>query len=286
VISSQTASESYSLSSRIESSASSPSLESSSSPSISFIPSRSQIEDPSASALPASASLPFVVDSNSLLGRLGTECPSCEFSEAVVEPSNITTSRTVLLDLNSSAGDLLGSLFIPPTLSNAVNTTLSVIYTPSVPRNFSAQSIAGAILDINLIDSNGVSVTQLDSPLTICLATPNKTKNTKGICLSFYNEAKAKWQCVDRCLTRPDANDDGLFCGQTDHLTNFALLLGGNVGGGDPCSSASGDNTLSWISLALIIGAIVIISLSVIAIEVYFRWRASRLQKQITNRLA
>lgn len=65
-------------------------------------------------------------------------------------------------------------------------------------------------------------------PVTICLATP-PTLQDKGACLAYWDSAAAKpeWKCQDQCLT---SVGDNLLCGQTDHFTNFAILLGG---GGD-----------------------------------------------------
>ena len=49
----------------------------------------------------------------------------------------------------------------------------------------------------------------------------SQMKKGNKVCLSYYDERAAKWKCQDECLT--SANN--LLCGQTPHLTNFALLL-------------------------------------------------------------
>ena len=58
---------------------------------------------------------------------------------------------------------------------------------------------------------------------------------------------------------------------QSHHLTNFALLLIGNDGE-DQCLSGK-DNTLAWVSLGMVAGAIVIVALSVVLVEVWVRWK-------------
>jgi len=63
------------------------------------------------------------------------------------------------------------------------------------------------------------------------------------------------------------------YCGSTDHLTSFALLLSGgsNGGGGDPCDSDDTDYILAWISLGFVAFAICCIFISLIALEIRFR---------------
>ena len=92
------------------------------------------------------------------------------------------------------------------------------------------------------------------------------------MCLSYYDERKGNWTCEDECLTIPD-KDSNLLCGQSNHLTNFALLLGGaGKGSEEPCHSQSLDYTLQWLSLAMVAAAIVIVGFGVLAIEVYIRY--------------
>ena len=73
-------------------------------------------------------------------------------------------------------------------------------------------------------------------------------------------------------LTRP--------CDSVSLCTNFAILLSGAGGGkggqDDPCSSSSQDYTLPYISLGFIAGAICIVLLSIIIIEIRFRLLAMK----------
>ena len=63
-----------------------------------------------------------------------------------------------------------------------------------------------------------------------------------------------------------------------DHLTSFALLLNGIDGKEAACDSNSGDYTLAWISMALIIAAILIIFVAVVGIEVRYRFLAYKIE--------
>ena len=65
-------------------------------------------------------------------------------------------------------------------------------------------------------------------------------------------------------------------CGETSHFTNFALLLAGNGGSGgnaDPCSSSSPDYTLPYVSLGMVAGAICLVLIGVVLVEVRVRIR-------------
>ena len=151
------------------------------------------------------------------------------------------------------------------------------------------QELGGTILDITLEDLDGNSVTQLDAPLVICFEQPNKTSSFKNrdVCLSYYDVKKAKWLCEDECLSFTGKGEQ--LCGITDHLTYFAWLLSGAAGGNgdaDPCSSFSQDNTLAWVSLGMVAGAILIVSLCVIVVEVRTRWNVRRLNTQISKRMS
>ena len=144
-----------------------------------------------------------------------------------------------------------------------------------------------AILNITLLDSQGHSITQLDSPLIICFPLPDNAQiDPWRVCLSYYNEPKDKWICEDKCLTTAASNASksgpkggNLLCGQTDHLTNFALLLIGPEEE-DPCQSGK-DNTLTWISVGFAGGAILAVAFSVFLLEIYFRWKVYDMEKQL-----
>jgi hypothetical protein len=182
----------------------------------------------------------------------------------------------------------VGAIYVPPNLINRPNTTLIISYSPGAPSN-SNQQVASTVLNITLLDSRNNTITQLDSPLTICLAQSNGTKKGEKECLGYFDENKSKWRCEDKCLSNIRNKGDkakerekgNIVCGQTGHLTNFALLFAGAGKGEDPCQSKSKDNVLPWLSLGLIIGAILVVALSALIIEVYYRWKAHRRNKLI-----
>jgi hypothetical protein len=184
-----------------------------------------------------------------------------------------TPSRIGFVELpNSTEGAVVGSLAVPPDLSNELNTTLTVAYVIAEPAQFPDQLLASTILNITLVNAEGQSITQLDTPLTICLSPPNDTKKNENLCLSYYDELKSKWRCEDRCLS--SIRKDSQLCGQTGHLTNFALLITGRTE--DPCGGPKPSNTLSWVSLGFVAGAILLVLLGVILVELKIRIRSRK----------
>jgi len=92
--------------------------------------------------------------------------------------------------------------------------------------------LRSSVVNIKLVDANGNSV-QPESSISICL--DSQSSNQDDLCLGSFNEDTGEWQCDDNCL---EEDSDGQFCGDVDHLTNFALLLSGGNGGGSGCGSS------------------------------------------------
>ncbi|MCB9727208.1 MAG: hypothetical protein H6744_21665 [Deltaproteobacteria bacterium] len=65
----------------------------------------------------------------------------------------------------------------------------------------------------------------------LCLTDVSGKVNGDNACLGFLDESTnpPSWKCEDPCLKKKG----GTLCGQTDHFTNFALLLGGGYGGNE-----------------------------------------------------
>ena len=184
-------------------------------------------------------------------------------------------------DLTSADGELVGKLVLPPNLTNQANATLDIVAVTNLPSTFSGQQLGGTLLDITLSDLSGNQISQLDQSLTICLAPVNKSKSADRPCLSYFDEKEDKWLCQDRCLTSPSKGD--LVCGRTDHLTNFAMLLSGK-GSNDPCSPPSAtSNVLSWVSLAMVCVAIVIVALGAVVAEIRIRYKNFKINVQLTR---
>ena len=200
------------------------------------------------------------------------------------------TSKEWVELFDSSGESLVGALHIPPHLSNHANTTLMTFLMSNTPSSVSQSlSLASSVLNITLLDGQGNFITKLESPLTICFALPNKTKKGRELCLSYFDERKGKWKCEDQCLTSVvtkgansvRAKEEKLLCGETSHLTNFALLLVSNKRE-YPCQSSE-NGTLAWISLGMVCGAVLIVALSVLVVELHFRWKMYQLDKQLTK---
>ena len=193
------------------------------------------------------------------------------------------------MELRSYSDQLVGKLFISPNLSNRASTTLITSFLGSGDRvSSNRQELVSAALNITLLDRSGNLITRLDSSLTICLALSNTAKKGR-VCLSYFDELKGKWRCEDECLTTistkgAKANDEttkgNILCGKTGHLTNFALLLIGNDRE-DPCQSK--DNTLAWVSLGMVAGAVVVVALSVFVVEFRIRWMRRLLDKELSR---
>jgi len=105
------------------------------------------------------------------------------------------------------------------------------------------ETIRSDVISIELKSSIGQS-TQLDDEIEICIRSDGNEEKD-DLCLGFLNENKnpPEWECQDECLedsTSQDyGNQESLFCGTSDHLTNFALLLGGS--NSNPCGDSSQD---------------------------------------------
>jgi hypothetical protein len=214
---------------------------------------------------------------------IDTQSPSGAIQPIQVEvnlsSSDSNSPFSGVVELPNSPEGEVGSLTVPPNLSNEPNTTLTVSYVNIAPTDFPNQQLASTILNITLVNAEGQVITQLDAPLTICLSPPNITKGSERLCLSFYDERKQKWRCEDRCLA--SSRNDGQLCGQTGHLTNFALLLSGS--GVDPCGVANQSNTISWVSMGMVAGALIFILLGILAIEVKIRIRRYKQERSFSS---
>ena len=101
----------------------------------------------------------------------------------------------------------------------------------------------------------------------ICIEADKNQQNTDDLCLGFLDESKnpPEWRCEDSCVQEVS---NGLFCGETDHFTNFALLLDGTR---DDCEDSSEDLIYTWVSVAAIGVALCCICLIVVIIELSYQ---------------
>lgn len=93
--------------------------------------------------------------------------------------------------------------------------------------------VVSAVVDVRLLDGTEVPDTE------ICLRVSSDVDDNS--CLAFIDESLSppEWRCEDSCLTYDSSTAQA--CGNTDHFTNFAILLDGGSAGGSPCDSSDGD---------------------------------------------
>lgn len=83
------------------------------------------------------------------------------------------------------------------------------------------------IVSLTLVDQFG-NLLQPNGDVEICFyIDQNENRNYDNDCLGYLDESTKppSWKCEDQCLTKND--DKNKICGDTDHFTNFALLLNG-----------------------------------------------------------
>ena len=185
-----------------------------------------------------------IFNSTTLTPNLPSIVRSRFIESATITPS-IANTQSCFIGCNQS------SAIIVPEFTPAGGTILV-----STPDEFIVSAS-----DTSLIFSPIFSVTTTENQNTlggnvqICIAPQEETN--EDLCLGFLDESEIppKWKCEDPCL---DENETGMLCGETDHFTNFALLLSGNAGGNSRCGSSSMD----WIT-GSITGDAILISITV-----------------------
>lgn len=162
----------------------------------------------------------------------------------------------VTIDIRVDDGRVVGTITVPPGLvesdpDEAIVLQAGTVFIDMANRILDDNQMLGSVItDITLESSTQGRIRKLAQKLTICL---EDVEEDQEKCLGYYNEKKERWECEDRCLKKKGNN----YCGETDHLTSFALLLGG---GNQNCGNPF-DGTLAWISLGFVSGAVLIIIL-------------------------
>jgi len=195
------------------------------------------------------------------------DCQDCDIGSVVVatNPSEGADEPTVV-DITLPGGELIGTVVIPPTFISSGYVAMDITFVTNLPQRGNIER-GNTILDINLYDEFGNSIHELPDPLEICIA---EEADEDDACLGYYDVTNREWICEDECLKRE--NDS--YCGETDHLTNFAVLLGGSGGGrsgGDPCESYSPNYLFAWLSLAAVALACCCIIVGILAVEMKMR---------------
>lgn len=162
-------------------------------------------------------------------------------------------------------GGQVGSVLLP---QDTVGALVISSDTDAVP----ISAVVSIIVDVTVIGANGELITEFDDPIEICFETD---EDEGDVCLGFYNE-EGNWECEDFCL---EATNDGV-CGETDHLTSFALLLDSSAGSGDKCGSESTNYVIAYLSIAFISAAIVAVIVLAVLVEIRLRVKAYMLENE------
>ena len=136
----------------------------------------------------------------------GEECKECRIGSVVIDLQS-NSSELLPIIVRSPDGEVIGSLFLPQSYANS-GFVLEVVfasglpYFPGDPRT--PFDLGNVVFDINLFDSLGRPVTSLPEPITICFtesqSSNNRTQKKDNACLGYFDEAKGKWICEDKCL--------------------------------------------------------------------------------------
>ena len=180
-------------------------------------------------------------------------------------------SRDTEISLITENNEQIGNVLFPD-----IQGSFDITFVTNIDSNL----IGNTILDITIFDLEGNSISRLPDSLKICIK--QEKRNYDNICLSFFNTETEKWECEDKCLSR----EGNQYCGTTDHLTSFALLLQGddNNNGGN-CNSSENNYIFAWIYMALIIFAILLVCFCAVLNEIRFVFIRRR-KKRIMSLMA
>ena len=124
--------------------------------------------------------------------------------------------------------------------------------------------IASPVVDISLVSG------KFPDKVTICFSKSERVEKISDTCLGYLDESvfPPEWVCQDRCLKE---KENRLLCGDTNHFTNFAILLGGD--NGSHCSNDSQYITGSWsgdiILIAVLIGSLCLLCFLIFLLSIF-----------------
>ena len=213
----------------------SPSITSSNTASISNTPAKSLILV-APSILTSNGPIPSVTPSHS---KTPTTEPQQENEFEIIELDNqilISRNEEVLFSVDRYS-------------DNGYLVKVASIYNRFPESTIGEDAISSIIVDVQFADSS-VDSSNFGGNIEICF---KSFGDTDDLCLGYLDESDfpPTWECEDKCL---DNNDLDFECGNTPHLTNFALLLGdvSNYGRGR-CNSSFDWITTSWIGDLILI---------------------------------
>lgn len=143
------------------------------------------------------------------------------------------------------------------------------------------EEVVTDVVDVTIVDGSGNVLDTFDGDdLEVCFSTEDF--DTDDVCLGFYND-DGTWECQDYCLSTTSGTDgEDLLCGNTPHLTNFALLLSDEAGSESRCGSSSIDFLFVYLSVAAVCLAMIIVFIAVAARESYLRYDIYQTDKRLT----
>ena len=219
---------------------------------------------------PTIEALQIITPSSSATQTSAKDCSNCEAGSIQIDLSYNEQASSITLTTNQ--GTNVGSVIIPNDLDLSA-ASIDISFVTNIPQRDS-NSLGNSIFDIILKDDFGNSITNINSDVEICMN--DNTIDDDDVCLSYFNEATHQWECQDKCL-KQKGNE---YCGTTNHFTSFALLLGANTNN-DPCNSEDESYVIAWVSVALILVAIVCFVIATIIIEIIYRKQRMDDKKQL-----
>lgn len=207
---------------------------------------------PTTTTPPPSSDTPNSGGNNGGSGNSGNELnsnsPPGGNSGVMINPSDLVVN-------NSPGVSSVAIQVTNPTNFENITFVVSNIAPPD-PNLSNGGKIGSNIADINVITTSAATSTLsttnylLPEPIQLCFVvnqsdvTSHKKKNS---CLGYYDTTQNPkvWKCEDHCLKYSKSSDGNVVaCGDTPHLTSFAILFGGVANG---AGGACGDNNQDYI---------------------------------------
>jgi hypothetical protein len=179
------------------------------------------------------------------------------------------------LALSATNGEDLGFIQIDSTDRAVVRVSAG---DTELVQQVGTQDVTSAVVDISLYGPNGDQV-KFTGTATICLRLNETTGNEKQ-CLAYIDTSVSPpaWKCQDKCLKQVSAS---FWCGETDHFTNFAVLLTGGSGkDGNGCGDDGEDyfagTAIADAMISLGVGILIVGIITVMSCVVHHGSKKSR----------
>lgn len=202
--------------------------------------------------------------------------PTPASNEIPLEVELLPEGSETIKEVRNQDGKEVGRVRVPSDSGGAV---LVVNQASSDVRL--VEEVVTDVVDVTIVDSSGNVVSEFEGEeLEVCFSTEDF--DSDEVCLGFYND-DGVWECQDYCLSLTTGSDgEDLLCGNTPHLTNFALLLSDEAGSESRCGSSSLDLLYVYLSIGAVGLAIFVILVAVVARESHLRWDVYQTNKRLT----